>query len=236
MLIDSDAVVYAIAGQPLRVSNNSIEERIRTSFALQRVNGTVMRTWGFSLDGHDFYVVNLVSAETIVFDLTTQQWSEWKSDNLASLNFHTGMNWLGAKSGTYTRSGNNIIAGSSLAGDLTLGDPRLGYDENVNSGVVVPYVCEVTGGLPMRNRESLSCNAVYLTLAQGNPIAGAGLTLETSDDYGKTFVNHGTITVIPGDFTQEFAWRSLGQIVAPGRIFKITDAGATHRIDSLDMK
>ena len=32
------------------------------------------RAWGFSLDGHDFYVLRLGDAETLVLDLSTGKW------------------------------------------------------------------------------------------------------------------------------------------------------------------
>jgi 2-methylcitrate dehydratase PrpD len=39
------------------------------------------------------------------------------------------------------------------------------------------------------------------------------------------------VTVTAGEFTPELSWYSLGQIGAPGRLFKIVDDGAVARID-----
>jgi len=48
-------------------------------------------------------------------------------------------------------------------------------------------------------------------------------------------VDAGAITVEPGNYFQEFAWRSLGKIGAPGRLFQLVDYGAFARIDELDI-
>jgi hypothetical protein len=44
------------------------------------------------------------------------------------------------------------------------------------------------------------------------------------------------LTVTPSDYSQEFAWRSLGLIRAPGRMFELSDNGAAVRIDGLDIR
>lgn len=238
MLVDTDGVVYALAGSPVRVSDNSVEERIRRSFAYQKTNSVYMRAWGFSMDGHDFYILNLpdTTPTTLVFDITTKTWSTWMSPSHTALYQQTGLNWITAGSATYGRS-SVVVVGDSRSGVLWLASSTLGYDENITTAVANAFACKVTGGIPMRNRDSLPCNAVYLTAALGRPnISGAGFTLRTSDDFGNTWIDHGTLAVTPSNYSQEFAWRSLGQIVAPGRIFEITDSGASIRIDSLDMK
>jgi hypothetical protein len=61
------------------------------------------------------------------------------------------------------------------------------------------------------------------------------LTLYTSDDAGKTYDDHGLVTVEAGNFDAEISWYSLGQMTAPGRLFKIVDNGAVARIDGLEM-
>jgi hypothetical protein len=63
----------------------------------------------------------------------------------------------------------------------------------------------------------------------------AGVMLEISDDAGVTFDDMGTVTVTAGDTSPELSWYSLGQITAPGRLFRITDDGAIARIDGMEM-
>jgi hypothetical protein len=64
---------------------------------------------------------------------------------------------------------------------------------------------------------------------------GAGITLSISDDAGITFIDVGTVTVTEGTYRPEIAWYSLGQIQAPGRLFKLVDDGALVRIDCFEM-
>jgi hypothetical protein len=59
--------------------------------------------------------------------------------------------------------------------------------------------------------------------------------LEYSDDAGKTYHDAGTIEVTPSTVNQSYEWLSLGQIEAPGRLFRLTDTGVFTRIDSLTM-
>jgi hypothetical protein len=64
---------------------------------------------------------------------------------------------------------------------------------------------------------------------------GAEVNLSISDDAGVTFDDMGNIVVNMGADYPELSWYSLGQITAPGRLFKITDDGAIARIDGLEM-
>jgi hypothetical protein len=61
------------------------------------------------------------------------------------------------------------------------------------------------------------------------------ITLEFSDDAGKTYHNAGTISVTPLTVDQRYEWYSLGQIVSPGRLFRLRDTGVFTRIDSFTM-
>jgi len=92
------------------------------------------------------------------------------------------------------------------------------------------------GQVAIRGREVMPCYACWITSDMGDPAyVGAGVTLYTSDDAGKTFDSHGLVTVTPGENSPELSWYSLGQISAPGRLFKIVDDGAIARIDGLQM-
>lgn len=236
MVIDSNGVVYAVDNGPQRISTNAIEETIRKSFASQKINSTVLRTWSFSLDGHDFYLIYLPGSYTLVFDLTTGQWSRWASNSVNYLNQHVGINWLATDSTTYARGQEtNIVAGDLRSGVLWLVNAQRGSDDNITTGSPESFTCTVTGGIPVKGLDTVKCNMVFLTCAMANPdISGAGFTLRTSDDVGKTWQNHGTI-VMPTDPAEvRLYWRSLGTMSSPGRVFEISDNGASQRINSLD--
>jgi hypothetical protein len=197
-----------------------------------------MRAWGFSLDGHEFYVLRLGITKTLVYDLTTQTWAEWETDGMDFWRPGRGLTWLGMTGATLgTSTSTRVVAGDGVVGQLWSIDPEQGYDEDITSGDPVEFERVAIGGVPMRLRETQRVGAVYLTASFGSPTVSAPtLNLQTSDNFGKSWQDHGTITANVGEYDQEFVWRSLGLIKAPGRIFKITDNGATVRIDGLDMR
>ena len=47
-----------------------------------KVYNPKLRAWPFDLDGHEFYVLRLGDMKTLVYDLTTEQWSWWSSPDL----------------------------------------------------------------------------------------------------------------------------------------------------------
>jgi hypothetical protein len=195
------------------VSDVVVMALVRGSPAMHKI-----RAWTFTLDGHEFYVLKLGLLTTLVYDQTTKRWCDWRSANLTYWRAHVGMNWE-----------NEIVGGDALAGVLWNVTPDFATD-GADEGVPFDRIC--TGGLPMRLRDALVCNAAMLSGSMGRDVATVNVTLRTSDDNGETWHNHGTLS-IPRE-APEVAWQSLGTIHAPGRIFEIVDDGFT-RIDGLDM-
>lgn len=197
-----------------------------------------IRAWGFSLDGHDFYVLRLGEDATLVYDLSTDQWSEWKDHNHNYWRAHVGMNWIGMAGTTHERSfGSQIVAGDDTEARMWVLDPDQGFDDEPDESDPTPFERIVTGGLPQRMREITPVGGVYLNISTGSPVlSGADVTLRTSDDGGNTWINHGTISVTIGTWDQEVAWRSLGYIRHPGRIFEFSDNGVAVRISGADMR
>lgn len=206
-----------------------------------RVENHKIRAWTFSLDGHDFYVLRLDDTESLVMDMSTGQWAKWSSPEEDFWRAWNGMNWLGMSRDTFLSGAQSqIVAGDDTYGLLWTIDPDLGYDHNPRYGEDGdPHAFDrtVIGGVAVRLRETQKVGAAYLVASVGSPqITGAGITLRTSDDYGKTWTSHGTVTITPSDYSQELVWRSIGLMKAPGRIFELSDSGATVRIDSLDIR
>lgn len=202
-----------------------------------RVENRRLRAWGFTLDGHDFYVLRLGEDETLIYDLTTDQWYPWNDGDNPFWRAHLGTTWVGMGKHFYDEGHEtNIVAGDDAFGILWSLDPERGYDENPRDGSEQAFDRIVTGYIEMRSRKTLRCNQVYARISLGNPaITGASVKLRTSDDHGQTWMDHGSITLQSGDYTQEFAWRSLGLIQDPGRLFELSDDG-TSRVDGLDME
>lgn len=201
-----------------------------------RAADTILRSWTFSIDGHDFYVLRLGDTSTLIYDLYSEQWVEWQSAGLAFWRPNVGINWNGGEAlgATY---GSNVVCGDDFFGVLWFLDPELPHDENPTEDGAVQYFERITmGQVPIKGREIMPCYAAWLTTDMGAPAyTGAGVQLLTSDDGGRTFDDQGFVTVTAGEFSPELSWYSLGQIGAPGRLFKIIDDGAIVRIDGFEM-
>lgn len=250
----SEAQVFSIINFPteeLRISQVQITSVLKPSLSIRlsqvqvfavvrgRIENRRIRAWTFSLDGHDFYVLRLGETETLVLDVTTGQWSSWDGGDTSFWRPQVGMNWIGMDKTSFDNGANSeAVCGDDTYGILWVLNPDQGYDEHPTEGEDdVAYTRQVVGGLPMRMRDTQPVGAVYLTASVGEPqLTGATITLRTSDDSGRNWTTHGTITSTAGDYDQEFVWRSLGRIKAPGRLFEISDNGASVRLDGLDMK
>lgn len=197
-----------------------------------------IRAWTFTLDGHDFYVLRLGDILTLVYDVYSEQWVDWQDFIHAYWRPNIGTVWNGA-SALGQSFGSSVVAGDDTWGLLWFLDPNQPYDEHPD--YTAPdqqvYFERITmGQVPMRGREVLPCYAAWLTTDMGDPAYdGASVRLEISDDGGVTFDDMGNVTITAGANYPELSWYSLGQIEAPGRLFKIIDDGAVTRIDGLEM-
>jgi len=221
-------------------ANNSLhvsQARVLVAMAGRTANSR-MRDWTFSLDGHDFYVLRLGDQETLVYDLTTEQWVDWSDRDYSFWRANVGVNWQGAMA-LAQNYGSNVLVGDDNFGLLWFLDPEQPHDENPDYLAVeqqIYFERIVMGQVALRGRAAVPCFAAWLTADMGSPaFDGAGVTLYTSDDAGNTYDDHGLVTVPPSDFDAEISWYSLGQITAPGRLFKIVDNGAIARIDGFEM-
>lgn len=189
----------------------------------------ILRSWAFRLDGHEYYVLRLGEAETLVFDRLTQQWSHWQSPDRTNWRAHVGCNWQGM-AGTLGDDGTDIVAGDDSTGVLWRLDPTSGRDDRTDTGDDA-FSRVVTGAIPLDGRDVLQVGAIQITVTLGAPSqAGASLILETSTDLGHTWVNHGEQVVAAGAYSQVVEWRGCGIARQPGLLARITDDGATVRI------
>jgi hypothetical protein len=182
-----------------------------------------LRAWTFTQDEHPFYVLQLGSAATLVYDKLTEQVTEWRSPDYPYWRGADGTDWAGLNICCDIRSGKIFKIDA---------EGRLDYE-------TTPILSQGTGMVPARLREVIPCYAAEFTVSEGAPPpqleAGAvGITLEFSDDT-LSYVNAGEVAGEEfGSFTL-FRWYSLGQIGAPGRFFRITDTGYARRWDGLDI-
>jgi hypothetical protein len=199
------------------------------------VDGSLtLRSWAFSLDGHDFYVLRLGPNYSLVYDMQTGMWSDWTTPGRTNWRAHIGQNWVGAND--FGIANTDIVAGDDATGTLWRLDTSIGRDDRSTTGDdKISHI--VMGGIQVTGRDSVPCNAVAIDLALGSPTqTGASITLEISDDLGQTWVNCGSNTVVASDYSATVEWRALGQMRAPGRLFRFTDDGATVRFGGANMR
>jgi hypothetical protein len=175
-----------------------------------------VRASTFTLDGHKLYVLRCGQQGTFIYDTVTQQWSEFITAGQSNWNFEFCLNWNGL-----------VIGADQSSGAIYKLDVSATQDEGSKD-----VTRTVTGKYPVRGRDEISCAAVRLTASVGAPIAAAPtVNLRYSDDNGNTYVDAGEITLVVGDYDQELAWRSLGSMKQPGRVFEFVDVGGVVRID-----
>jgi hypothetical protein len=202
-----------------------------------RIANPTVRAWTFTLDGHDFYVLRLGNIETLVYDTLAEEWYNWDAGELPFLPLSTGINWYGGAkvAGAF---GSNVLCGDDSFGSLYLMDPEDISDDNPILGFdrSAKFERVVQGQASVRGYDSISCFGVCLYGSIGQADEELTIKLETSDDSGISYVDRGTVTVVPGQTSTRVQWRSLGSMNTPGRLFRLTDNGAFTRIDALEMQ
>lgn len=178
------------------------------------------RAWFFDLDGHTNYVLDLGTSRTLVYDLFTEQWAQWRTEGYPIWNAQLGINWE-----------DRIVAADLISPAIFEIDPQGSLDEGFRA-----VRREVTGILPSASRNYTALDALYVMASVGDAqtdFAGtAEMTLSFSDDQGQSFYEFGVEVLSSTDNDQELIYRSLGSYNMPGRIVKIEDVGGPVRIDS----
>lgn len=241
-------VAYNVPSAGVNVTSASLQVGIRRTANIEvsqarvlaavrgRAENPKLKAWTFTLDTHQFYVLRLGDGKTLLFDLTTGQWSWWSSGTSERWRASTGFNWDSPGELAYLY-GSNILVGDDTYGHVWFLDPEQGYDESPTiDGLNVSFPRAVTAQMVVDRRNTLPVYEVYLSASAGYPaLTGSSVTLYYSDDVGNTYVSAGTLEPTDMAYTQEFAWRSLGIVREPGRLFRIEDDGAFARINGLDV-
>jgi hypothetical protein len=201
-----------------------------------RVDDPRVRAWTFTLDGHDFYVLHLGTIETLVYDTHSGEWYSWGSGTDPLWRAYTGCNWIGGRK--FGLNWSNVICGDDGNGALYFLSPDDDYDDDsiVGADTPRPFTRMATGQLVVKpGYASVPCFGVQLFGSIGsNASDDVTVNLQVSDDRGFTYTDCGDIALDAADYNARVNWLSLGSMVAPGRLFKITDTGALKRIDGLE--
>lgn len=192
---DTKAVVKS-QGAPQKISNESVEEILKTSDDIS--------CWSFRYNRHDFMVISS-PLFSLVYDMTTNQWARWDTYLLEY--------WV-AQSGTQINS--VVYAGDKTSSNIyTLEE---GVDDNS-----LPIVREVAGFFS-HYQKPFKCNEVVAYVNSGwspSYLVEPTLELRWSDDLGATWSDYTQASLgARGDYTRSVAFRSLGLIQDPGRVFE----------------
>ena len=180
------------------------------------------RSWGFNLDQHQFYVLHAGVEGTFVFDILSSEWAQWQTQGYDTWNAENGIEWDG-----------EVYYGDRDGATLWRMDPTSFLDDEFRAIQRV-----VTGGLPAEARSTLRSGLFVLSATKEpsvDTVSVPYVQLSISDDGGLTWYDLDQIALDTSE-TQDFSWRGLGTIRAPGRVFKITDEGGFVTIRGADQK
>lgn len=210
-------LVSKVEGKPVTYVSEVAMLVTYTSEATERFE---QRTWGFNMDQHQFYVLHLGVEGTLVYDVLTSQWAQWQTQGYVQWNAEAGIMW-----------NNEVYFGSDELPTLWRMDMTSFLDEDFR-----PIKRVVTGGIPAEARETIRSGMFVLSAIKEGTLDDEGtpyVQLSISDDGGETYKDREQI-VLNGSVAQDFSWRGLGTIKAPGRVFKITDEGGFVTIKGAD--
>jgi hypothetical protein len=227
-------------GNELKVYQAHILVAVRGRVADPRV-----RAWTFTLDGHDFYVLQVGTFETLVYDLSTGEWFTWGSSDEATWRAKIGINWpgTGRLPGQY---GTNILVGDDSVGALYFLDPNYDRDDNATGdGRKQDFIRRVTAQWVINSGYNFPpCYGVqaYGSIGATDALdpsdipADLTVSLTYSDDRGNSYVDAGTFTVATDNWDFRLNWQSLGSMRAPGRVFRMEDWGAMRAVDGFEIE
>lgn len=193
----SKEVVLA-QGTPAKISNVSVEELLKGS--------TRFTGWAFRTNKHDFYVLN-TDTVTLVYDISVNLWYRWSS--------YLQDTWKAASGLQITDS---VYAVSDDSGEIyKLSSTPKDLEQDY-------LVCEVGGFVPNPTRNPIKCSSVSLSVNYGfsNSYTTDPLVeVRWSDDGGSTWSTYKQGALGKrGNYGTDVTFRSLGQIIKPGRYFE----------------
>ena len=209
----TDKLTVAMAqGSPTRISNDSVDEILRSS--------SDFRAWGFEFNRHSFYILTCKDG-TFAFDLAKQTWSRWSSYNEVYWRAHLGI-----------QDDSTCFAGDSKTNQVwKLEDGESDGDD--------PIIRSVSG-IVISPASYLPCTRVNVMMNAGwTGMYGPSAVLELrwSDDLGLTWTDYFPAKIGElGQYGTTVSYTGLGTIVRPGRMFQFRFSDkARFRLDYATM-
>lgn len=196
--VGNDGIVYRGENTPVRISTHSVEEQIRKS--------ADYRAWSYAFDGHTVYCLTLTQG-TWVYDVSSQQWSQFKSYGLDFWRAHVG------------DAGDRVV----LCGDSQTGLVYI-LDAELNTDNGEPMERVVMGGLPVP-KTPIRCDSICLYATAGttpDPNEYPKVRISWSDDQ-QTFGDFEDVSVgRQGQYGNGVRLNRLGMMRYPGRLWKFS--------------
>jgi len=211
--VGEDGIVYRGSTTPIVVSTPSVSERIKAC------DPTDLSAFTYSWDGHVFYVLKTLQSSW-VFDISTGEWHEATSYGL-----------------DYWRAGLGVMDSLSVY----VGDTEDGRIWTLNADLVADGsdVLERTFTAGIETDQPGPCDVIQIDATSGFvPLSTTAVVeLRWSDDVGNTWSNWRSASLgVAGNYRKQVAWRALGLIDVPGRVFefRLTDP-APWRLSAVRM-
>ncbi len=199
MWVGDDGILYNTGNVPTRMSNHSIEEKIRN-----RTND-FLKAYVINFTGHQFYVLKIPGQGTFGFDISNQTWSEWTSNGLTTFAPDVAI-----------QIGNETYLGSGSSGDVWTLNAHQYVDKDSYDNDSVPIDCVVSGTIFVANTRPIKLQSMSVTAgSSGN----TSLQVQLSDD-GTVFTNPIELS-LPSPRHTGSIYR-IGSLKQPLKVFKIT--------------
>lgn len=201
--VGNDGLVYRGDSSPVRFSDHALEEQIRKSDA------TSLRAWTFSFDGHSIYCLN-TNIGTWAYDVSTQQWSEFRSYGRPRWRAH-----VGDAADTF------VVAGDDELGRLY----RLDSEASNDNGDPLERV--LSGGIGVVGNPQ-RCDSLDLYVSTGtatDPNLYPKMRISWSDDL-EVYQDWEDVSIgRQGKYGVPVRMNRLGLMRYPGRLFefRVTD-------------
>lgn len=213
-----DRVIYRAEGQGATpVSTPAISELIQ---GLSDSAGNDVTAFSYTDDGHQFVVFNVPLVGGLVYDTTTGEWHQRISNaTLVGLGSAPGyVPWVHV----WWRGSHHV--GSRYDAGIYTFDKSLYNEESVDGNTSYEVSRETTMFVPVRRNTPCYNFTVDCAKGVGNANdTNPQVTVSWSDDQGQTY-NAGRALSLgtASDYDVRVITRGLGQMKAPGRVFKLS--------------
>lgn len=208
--VTNNKEVVLAQGQPNKISNDSVEEILRSA--------TNLRAYAIRRNRSDFFIITFDEG-TLVFNISTPSWSRWDSFGYEYFRGHLGL-----------MDRDNAFVGDSESGRLY----QLG--QNAEDFSTDPIISQLAGFVPWTAKQQ-PCYSVNIRADVGWTPSYTSpkqvIELKWSDDGGFTWSEPLQLPMgEKGKYDTDISFRSLGLIKRPGRLFEISYTGLQNfRID-----